>query len=382
MARRFYSLIAASAIGTALLAGCDRHQMSIDQDSDLGAYQVKDDVRIVFDRKKPTMDSSGHSTVERIICTEPSPDIAKALSTALALTGSATTPTGLSASAGLNYSSAEAITALAGRTEAVVALRDGLFKACEAYANGVIPDLAYALILSQYGDLLVTLMLGEAAGNAAQKSGASTTGGSQPAGGQGGGSGTGTPAAVSVSVNGAPATTTQQKASPSPASDTKIEGYIADLMKKEEALEKLQNAPAATAPSADSLNAAQTALNTATSNLAQALTPSPAGSSAQNQNQNQASGGGEPVAAIYQTYMQNAPFEMIHALFAACILRGETGTDGKALYTSNAVLNTSCPMLVNTLPVFAAKYIGAALDQTGNAPTQTPTPGAGAAPSK
>ncbi len=46
---------------------------------------------------------------------------------------------------------------MAGRTAGVVALRDGLYSACQAYANGIIGRRAYALILSQYGDLLVAL---------------------------------------------------------------------------------------------------------------------------------------------------------------------------------------------------------------------------------
>ncbi|HUZ34122.1 MAG TPA: hypothetical protein VMV19_18750 [Xanthobacteraceae bacterium] len=109
-----------------------------------------------------------------ILCTEPSPDIAKALQTALALSANAQTH-GVTASGSVNYTAAETITAMAGRTAAVVALRDGLYKACEAYANGAIGDTAYGLILARYGDLLTTLMLGEAAATAPSGSGSSST---------------------------------------------------------------------------------------------------------------------------------------------------------------------------------------------------------------
>jgi hypothetical protein len=105
-----------------------------------------------------------------IICTEPSPDVAKALSTATQLSGSggnATTTGSLSAGG----ASAEAALALAGRSTALLGLRDGLFRACEAYANGVIGADAYALVLSRYGQLMTTLFLGQdvtgAAGTAA-----------------------------------------------------------------------------------------------------------------------------------------------------------------------------------------------------------------------
>ena len=45
-----------------------------------------------------------------------------------------------------------------GRTAGVVALRDGLYAACQAYANGVLGQDAYSVILSQYGTLLVRLV--------------------------------------------------------------------------------------------------------------------------------------------------------------------------------------------------------------------------------
>jgi hypothetical protein len=50
---------------------------------------------------------------------------------------------------------------LAGRSTALLALRDALFRACEAYANGIIGSDAYALVLSRYGQLMTTLFLGE-----------------------------------------------------------------------------------------------------------------------------------------------------------------------------------------------------------------------------
>jgi hypothetical protein len=95
-----------------------------------------------------------------IICTEPSPDVAKALSAAAQASGSGGngTATGSLAAGG---ASAEAALALAGRSTALLGLRDGLFRACEAYANGVIGADAYALVLSRYGQLMTTLFLGQ-----------------------------------------------------------------------------------------------------------------------------------------------------------------------------------------------------------------------------
>jgi peptidoglycan hydrolase-like protein with peptidoglycan-binding domain len=126
------------------------------------ALATSADLRLIVLRDGPLSNSSR----PQILCSEPSPDVSKALATALALTASAKTPSGVEASGSVSRTTAEQVTVLAGRTAAVVALRDGLYKACEAYANGIVGDSAYALILNRYGDLLVTLMLGESAGAA------------------------------------------------------------------------------------------------------------------------------------------------------------------------------------------------------------------------
>ena len=121
------------------------------------------DVRMITQRNR-------QGSPNPIICTEPSPDVAKALSAATQLTGSGGNGT-TTGSLGAGGASAEAALALAGRSTALLGLRDGLFRACEAYANGVIGADAYALVLSRYGQLMTTLFLGQdvtgAAGTAA-----------------------------------------------------------------------------------------------------------------------------------------------------------------------------------------------------------------------
>jgi hypothetical protein len=123
------------------------------------------DARIITERKHPV-------TGQDVVCTEPSPDVAKAISTAFALSGqgSNTPPAGASgtpspgtvtASGGTSMGSAEAVAELAGRSTALLGLRDGLFQACQAYANGVIGADIYALIVSRYGQLMTTLFLGQ-----------------------------------------------------------------------------------------------------------------------------------------------------------------------------------------------------------------------------
>jgi hypothetical protein len=93
------------------------------------------------DRPLPTM------------CTEPAPDVAVAFGTSL---GASANISG-QGSGGFGAGTSEAAMQLAGRTAGVLALRDGLYATCQAYANGALGQSAYALGLSQYGNLLVAL---------------------------------------------------------------------------------------------------------------------------------------------------------------------------------------------------------------------------------
>src|ERR1700681_4844647 len=93
------------------------------------------------DRPLPTM------------CTEPAPDVAVAFGTSLGASASISGQ----GSGGFAAGTSEAALALAGRTAGVLALRDGLYATCQAYTNGALGQSAYALGLSQYGNLLVAL---------------------------------------------------------------------------------------------------------------------------------------------------------------------------------------------------------------------------------
>ncbi|MCW2240552.1 hypothetical protein [Azospirillum canadense] len=127
------------------------------------------DLRLVTERMRPQGQRGGLDLPpQHVVCVEPSPDVAKALSTAfsLAANASVTPPTGgtaLSGNVNPDLATAEQLAQLTERVPSIQALRDGLFRACEAYANGSIGDSAYSLILSRYGDILVTLLLGESA---------------------------------------------------------------------------------------------------------------------------------------------------------------------------------------------------------------------------
>jgi hypothetical protein len=117
------------------------------------------DVRVVIERP-------GRNGIQSFVCSEASPDVAKALSTAQSLSGkgsgNASGPT-ISAEANYSNATAEALAQLSGRVPGIVALRDGMFAACSAYSNGAIGADAYAMVLSRYAELLTTLILADAA---------------------------------------------------------------------------------------------------------------------------------------------------------------------------------------------------------------------------
>ncbi|WP_206243393.1 hypothetical protein [Novosphingobium terrae] len=126
------------------------------------------------DADKNAPGASGDRPV--VYCSEPAPDFASSLSLQHALSGGVALPNGTSANATVSAAAASTIVELAGRSSGVLALRDGLYNACLAYASGLITRTHYTLILSQYGDLMVSLI---AAGSSASSS-SSSSGSNQP----------------------------------------------------------------------------------------------------------------------------------------------------------------------------------------------------------
>jgi hypothetical protein len=128
-----------------------------------------------------------------IVCAEPSPDVvtivSKSLNLSTGLEGVLRQPdvnadVAGKAAAALSVAKAQALAQLTNRLATIQLLRDGLYRACEAYANGALSDIAYAVMLSGYSDVMVTLLTGElVAGNFGQSlailgtsaSGAATT---------------------------------------------------------------------------------------------------------------------------------------------------------------------------------------------------------------
>jgi hypothetical protein len=115
-------------------------------------------------------DGFGRIEPSRVLCAEPSPDVASAISSGLgaALTAAAQEPGGPEGAVSGSFASsrAQSIAQLGERLATMQLLRDGLYRACEAYANGAVTPATYTLIVSRIDDLMVTLLSTEIAGGA------------------------------------------------------------------------------------------------------------------------------------------------------------------------------------------------------------------------
>ncbi len=94
--------------------------------------------------------------IRPIICAEPSPDALSALAARLNLRLDASKGD-IEAGAGFDRSVSEAVQNLTERTEMIQLLRDGYYRACEGYANGMIGEFGYGLILNQLDDLILRM---------------------------------------------------------------------------------------------------------------------------------------------------------------------------------------------------------------------------------
>jgi hypothetical protein len=135
----------------------------------------------------------------RIICAEPSPDVAQAISAAFTAAAQvdvqqAAAPAGgatvgatqqASGSGSLGSSYAASIAQLGERLATVQLLRDKMYRACEAYQNGAISDTSYTLMLSRFDKTMSSMLAAEVAAgafgrNLAALGGSAATSGADP----------------------------------------------------------------------------------------------------------------------------------------------------------------------------------------------------------
>lgn len=105
----------------------------------------------------------------RVICAEPSPDALVTFSTALSAAVRGELAGQGAVSGELSRSLSETGRVLGERTPTIQLLRDNLYRACEAYANGVLDSFAYALVLTRIDELMVNLVAIEALGRGTLK---------------------------------------------------------------------------------------------------------------------------------------------------------------------------------------------------------------------
>ncbi len=176
------AMILCSAM-TLLLGGCSTGagtMMKSTQVGDSPMIAATADLRFIIARPKAGAPAGASAPVGNArgstfdpyysVCAEPSPDVAKAISDALAESASATAE-GITAlgpkadlSAGQSFALTQntSISELGRRLATTQVLRDGVYRLCESFANGAIDKHAYSLALSRYGDTMVTLLAIEA----------------------------------------------------------------------------------------------------------------------------------------------------------------------------------------------------------------------------
>lgn len=93
---------------------------------------------------------------QAVVCAEPSPDAVSALAASLnARLGVALEKVEVDAS--LARSVTETVQQLTQRTEMIQLLRDGYYRACEAYANGMMGEFGYGLMLNQIDNVMMKM---------------------------------------------------------------------------------------------------------------------------------------------------------------------------------------------------------------------------------
>lgn len=105
----------------------------------------------------------------RVLCAEPSPDIARAVSTALEsslkVEGKGKGVSGV-IDASFDRTFTESIAQLGTRLATIQLLRDELSDLCRAYANGAVSSITYTLRLSRLDKKMITLLVSEASAGA------------------------------------------------------------------------------------------------------------------------------------------------------------------------------------------------------------------------
>jgi hypothetical protein len=154
ISKSFLLMAVVLAVTTLPLLGCADHifrSFNIDHAESL-SVDARQRVVLVTHKGGKTRDRT-------IVCTEPQPDIVKAGATAGRAVASVP-PADPSKGTQVAVTSAagEATALIALRSQTIQLLRDGLYRACEAYMNGAIDQHQYNIVLLNIDKLMITLL--------------------------------------------------------------------------------------------------------------------------------------------------------------------------------------------------------------------------------
>lgn len=141
---------------------------------------ITDAKQRILTRTHVAKDGSNSNRIDPkiITCTEPSPDVAQAISNSISAALAASLKGGQSVDASVSHSTAESIAQLGERIATIQLLRDELSDLCRSYANGAVTATTYTLRLSKLDRKMVTLLIGEMTAGAFGRSLASISGSS------------------------------------------------------------------------------------------------------------------------------------------------------------------------------------------------------------
>lgn len=160
--KRILALSLCAAVGACSLHPVNDNAREVSNDRSLITAA---DQRVVL--KIPAQRDPGTDLLQpdTITCAEPSPDMARLVSQSNSSSAQigAALPIGVSASAAYGFAKghAEGMAQLTDRLATIQILRDGMYRACEAYANGAIDRTAYALVLAHSERVMFGLLMAE-----------------------------------------------------------------------------------------------------------------------------------------------------------------------------------------------------------------------------
>ena len=148
-----------------ILAGCGNAKWT----SIYREYKISDEhdaQSVLIDAKQRAIISSpiikdgefGRNGRAFIVCAEPSPDAVSALSSALSTSLGVQVAGQGGGEGSLALALSEAVGKLGKRNATIQLLRDGFYRQCEAYLNGVIDEQSFVKVSNRYVDAMVTLL--------------------------------------------------------------------------------------------------------------------------------------------------------------------------------------------------------------------------------